>query len=236
MKRFFELLWDKAEADYKTNVLLVINPKSEAVYLDAGCDDGMFSTQIAQKIGTKSILGIEINKEGAKQATSRGIKVYATDLNQAFPLADNSVDIITANMVIEHLYEPDRFLREVYRVLKPGGYAVVSTDNLASWHNIFALLLGWQPFSLANTSDKKQGLGNPMAIHRGENAALNSWRHHKVFAFQGLKELPETNGLKVEKLLGSGYFPFIFSKVICKIDKRHSVFLTLKLSKAQMLR
>jgi SAM-dependent methyltransferase len=231
MKGLFETLWDKATSDYKSNVLSLVNPKPEAIYLDVGCDNGVFTTQIAERIGTKSISGIEITQEGAKQAISKGIKVYPTDLNQTFPIADNSFDIVTANMVIEHLYEPDSFLREVCRVLKPGGYALVSSDNLASWHNIFALLFGWHPFSLANTSDRKQGLGNPLAIHRGENAALNSWRHVKVFSVQALKELLEVNGLKVEKQLGSGYFPFPFSKLICKLDKRHPVFLTFKVRK-----
>jgi 2-polyprenyl-3-methyl-5-hydroxy-6-metoxy-1,4-benzoquinol methylase len=48
--------------------------------------------------------------------------------------------------MIEHLRDTDGFMIELQRVLKPGGIAVISTNNLASWHNIVALMLGAQPF------------------------------------------------------------------------------------------
>ena len=85
-----------------------------------------------------------------------------------------------ANQVIEHLYETDSFVNEIPRVLRKDGYAVISTEALSSWHSVFALILGWQPFSLTNISDKKLGLGNPLALHRGELATAVSWRHVRV--------------------------------------------------------
>ena len=85
--------------------------------------------------------------------------------NDRLPYDDESFDVVCSNQVIEHLARTDNFVSEILRVLRPGGYAVTSTENLASWHNIAALALGWQPFSLSNVS-KVLGLGNPLAIYR----------------------------------------------------------------------
>jgi len=110
---------------------------------------------------------------------------------------------------------------------------VISTENLSSWHNIFALFLGWQPFSLTNVSDRKAGLGNPLALHRGERPFLKSWQHVRLFAYQGWKETFEVSSFKIKRILGAGYYPlsFFISRMICTVDKRHSTFLTFKARK-----
>lgn len=102
---------------------------------------------------------------------------------------------------------------------------MVSTENLASWHNIFSLLFGWQPFSLTNVSGHRLGIGNPLALHRGENLSFSSWQHIRVFAYQGLKEIFEVHGFKV-KILGAGYYPL--PNLLAKLDLRHAAFLTIK--------
>lgn len=71
------------------------------------------------------------------------------------------------NPVIEHLFDTDNFVSESFRILKPGGYTIVSTVNLASWHNIFALILGYQPFDFANISIKGT-IGNPFSLWKDE--------------------------------------------------------------------
>src|SRR5690242_3042039 len=101
-------------------------------YLDCGCDDGSFTLEVARVLEPREILGIEIDEAAAEQARAHGIKVVGKDLNDPFPLPDDHLDLVTANQVIEHLVDTDGFVREIHRVLKPGGYAVVSTNNLAS--------------------------------------------------------------------------------------------------------
>ena len=61
----------------------------------------------------------------------RKIKVIKHDLNEfPYPFDDNTFDVVISNQVIEHLIYPVRFLKEVYRMPKPGGYTVISTKNL----------------------------------------------------------------------------------------------------------
>lgn len=46
------------------------------------------------------------------------------------PFADQAFDLVTANMVIEHLQEPSQTLTQIQRVLKPGGHFLFHTPNV----------------------------------------------------------------------------------------------------------
>ncbi len=147
------------------------------------------------------------------------------DLNEALPFDDERFDVVVSNQVLEHLGDTDAFVSEVSRLLEPTGLAVVSTENLASWHNIAALLLGWQPFSLSNVTSARAGLGNPLAVHRGEHQGATSWQHSRVFSYRGLRELFESHALAVRGVLGAGYFPL--PATVGRLEPRHAAFLTI---------
>jgi 2-polyprenyl-3-methyl-5-hydroxy-6-metoxy-1,4-benzoquinol methylase len=60
------------------------------------------------------------------------IEFIQANLNQPLPLADATFETVAAIEVIEHLENSFALLREMYRILKPGGYAVLSTPNESS--------------------------------------------------------------------------------------------------------
>lgn len=70
-------------------------------------------------------------------ATERQIKYRGFDIDDGnldtdcLPAADSNFDLVVAFALLEHLQNPDNFLREVFRVLRPGGILMLSTPN---WH------------------------------------------------------------------------------------------------------
>jgi len=209
------------------NIVRLLEPgTADTALLDLGCDDGAHTARFGAAVGSTNLHGIEIVEHRAQAASARGIKVVAHDLNEPLPYDDASFDVVCSNQVIEHLPDTDRFVAETFRVLRPRGYTVTSTENLASWHNVASLVLGWQPFSLSNVSVKLSGVGNPLAVHREEPHLLSSWEHMRVFAYRGLKELYGAHGFRVEAVVGAGYFPLPAG--VGRREPRHAALLTLK--------
>ena len=66
---------------------------------------------------------------------------YAADLESgAVPLPDESFDVVAAVETIEHLDGPRRFVRELVRLVKPGGWLIVTTPNQLSLSSLLCLL------------------------------------------------------------------------------------------------
>jgi ubiquinone/menaquinone biosynthesis C-methylase UbiE len=63
----------------------------------------------------------------------RNIRTLVSGSIDELPFADRSFDLVTCNMVVEHLGEPGRAFDEVARVLCPGGSVVINTPNLVNY-------------------------------------------------------------------------------------------------------
>ena len=185
--------YDSSVRGCKESILKLLEENPQAKLLDCGCDNGEFTVEQAKTIGTCKVYGIEINEKNCEEAKRKGIKVYNRDLNIKLPIRSSSIDVIIANQVIEHLHDTDTFVKEIYRILKPKGYSIISTNNLAAWHNITALLLGKQPFPSDICSDPS--IGKLFALWAGD---AGSFSHLRIFAYYGLRELFENYGFKVE--------------------------------------
>jgi predicted SAM-dependent methyltransferase len=181
-----------------------------------------------------------------RQAARRGIWALRADLNRSIPLSESSVDAILASDVLEHLVEPSVFVKELYRVLRPGGYVVLDTPNLASWHNVFALLVGVQPFSGPNiTTMEDSDVSIVRQMHRSTHglAAESEYtdrgeheltRHIVVVAYVSLVRLFQRTGFEIEMARGFGYYPFPgwFARVFARLDPRHAHHVLIKARKS----
>ena len=114
-------------------------PSSLAVgrVLDVGCATGFF-LEVASDAGWEAH-GVELSPFAAKVAQRKfGSRIFNGTLEQAtFP--DGYFDLVTLSDLIEHVPDPDGFLDEVRRILKPGGCVMVVTPNVQS---VSALLMG----------------------------------------------------------------------------------------------
>jgi SAM-dependent methyltransferase len=216
--------WERAMTKNMENIVdLARSAPPPVTVLDLGCDAGGRTAWIAQRVGARLVHGLEIEPERAEIAAARGIDVSLGNLSETFPYEDETFDLVVSNQVIEHVVDTDNFVRETHRVLKRGGRAVISTENLASWHNVASLFLGWQPFSLANVSEAAQAVGNPLGVHRGEPGKGRG--HLRVFAYRGLQELFVLHGFTVSAILGAGYYPL--PNMLARMDPRHAAFITI---------
>jgi SAM-dependent methyltransferase len=85
-------------------------------------------------------------------------KVFSLDLERdPLPFADESIDVVLANQVLEHVKEIFWIFHEASRVLRLGGHLIVGVPNLASYHNRLLLLFGRQPTIIQNGSAHVRG-------------------------------------------------------------------------------
>lgn len=134
--------------------------------LDVGCGDGSFLFRYLD-YKPSAFQGIEASPSLKVQAEARGIKVTAVDLNGLWPYADNTFEVVHCSQVIEHLHNTRLFVQELRRVLKPGGTALVTSENLTSFLNLGAMALGYTPFTLMRMCGWY--LGNPLGLHYQEH-------------------------------------------------------------------
>jgi SAM-dependent methyltransferase len=220
--------WSEAEASYHEQILESLSPDRKAVLLDVGCDDGAWTDRLRRRLGIPPgrVHGLEIVDERAELARRRGFHARTGDIEEPWPFEDNSFDVVHANQVIEHLKRLDHFVSEVRRVLAPGGSAIICTENLASWHNVGALALGYQPFSLTNVSEVRP-IGNRFALHAGETPDRESWQHVHVLTLTGLRDLLDAHGLTIVDSWGKGYYPVprALASPLARIDPNHAHFI-----------
>lgn len=95
--------------------------------LDVGCGTKPYRSLFTQ---VSEYLGLELDtlkNRGAKQAD-----LYYD--GNTFPIADESIDIVLCNQVLEHVFSPEQFLAEIFRVLRPGGMLILTVPFLWPEH------------------------------------------------------------------------------------------------------
>lgn len=222
--------WHNELTEYRHKMYTSLFEERGACLLGLGCFEGKLTYKVGKKVEADNIIGIDKHAELLEVYKER-IKLINCNLNNGIPLQDKSVDIISGDQIIEHLYNTDVFVEEIYRVLKPGGYAVICTENLASLHNLFALILGKQAFSQFISS--RYRLGNPFSPHY-KKPVRDGHFHVQIFTIQGLKDICEFYNLKVERIKGIIYFlflPFWSGKLFEKICPAHAQFIAVRVRK-----
>ena len=101
---------------------------------------------------------IEVHPEYQHALQEKSITVHPLNIeHDKFPFNDESVDVVIANQILEHVKEIFWVLHETTRILRVGGFFIVGVPNLASLHNRLLLLLGRQPTCLQNQTAHVRG-------------------------------------------------------------------------------
>ena len=125
-----ELSTDRILDKVAAIALAYLRPRGEAHHLDVGS-------------GTGALIGkLRASRPGLRSAACdytdslmeiAGPKVDVADLNeQPLPYPAETFDVVTCTEVVEHLENYRRLLREIFRVTRPGGLAIITTPNVLS--------------------------------------------------------------------------------------------------------
>ena len=108
--------------------------------LDIGCGEGLFGR--LAKDHFRHISGIDCSISALKSARSEGVDAIMADLDEGhLPFSDDSFDWISCLDVIEHVFDPEHLLDEIYRVLQRNGTLILTTPNIRFIDFINPLLL-----------------------------------------------------------------------------------------------
>jgi SAM-dependent methyltransferase len=99
----------------------------QAELLDVGCGQAWLADHFDRYTGIDSHAG------AVRAARERGRNVVHGDVEEPLPFADGSFDAVVLKDVLEHLRAPVGLVREVRRVLRPGGTVFASSPDAQRW-------------------------------------------------------------------------------------------------------
>jgi SAM-dependent methyltransferase len=130
------------------------NDKSRLRILDIGCGKGQFLLDVTNtlrsehkadfsRVAAVDLVRAANDRLGEIQPRPEFFQ-QSVDGN-ALPFPENSFDFVSCNHVLEHLFQTEKFVREIRRVLGANGLAVISVPNIAALINRIAFLFSGQP-------------------------------------------------------------------------------------------
>jgi ubiquinone/menaquinone biosynthesis C-methylase UbiE len=119
--------------------------------LDVGCGPGTITADLAERLGTGTVVGIDLAAEVVdlareQHSTSSGADLlFQTGDVYALEFADETFDVVYAHQVLQHLGRPVDALAEMRRVLKPGGLLAVRDADFGAfaWYPADPVLDRW---------------------------------------------------------------------------------------------
>jgi SAM-dependent methyltransferase len=110
-------------------------------WLDLGCGHHvlpLWREEQERDLIRKARMVVGLDADRAALLKHRSIRFRVCGNITSLPFADDSFDLVSANMVVEHLDKPEVQFHEVYRVLRPGGLFVFHTPNAYGYTTLFA--------------------------------------------------------------------------------------------------
>lgn len=166
--------------------------------LDLGCGNGAFAIELAKL--SYEVVGIDPSESGIAQAkqsqTSVRFEVASAydDLSGTYGQFDGIVSL----EVVEHLYSPTVFAKNLSLLLKPGAFAFISTPYHGYLKNLVLAITG------------------KMDDHF---TALWEHGHIKFWSVKTLSELLTSSGLHVDKYLFAGRFKYLAKSMVAVAHK-----------------
>lgn len=216
-----EILIDKWPKERETACVKWI-PMGNSL-LEIGFGNGNLLYTLSKKY--RSVYGVEISenrigpmKLAFEKKETKNVKLMTANVEKCLPFEDEKFDCVVWLDVIEHVVDFHSAMKEINRVLKPGGFIITSTPNIAELRRRIKLLFGKFP---STACEKNEGFDLSMKepYDRG---------HLHYFTLSGMKLLYKIHGFKFCKSYGFGnlgkihniYPPLLCGTVFAVGEKR----------------
>ncbi len=133
--------YEEKVSDDSSHGLVVhrLGRQSPSRVLDLGCGAGLVAERL--RAAGHQVTGVDLDED--PEVSERVDRFVKADLDEGLPPdVGTDYDVVLAADVFEHLRQPDRLLRELRDVLRPGGVVVASVPNFAHWYPRLRVLSG----------------------------------------------------------------------------------------------
>ncbi len=166
--------------------------------LDAGCGNGAIAGHLAE-MGYQ-VTGIDLSEDGiviARKAHSKVRFEVASVYDDLHSIVDE-VDVVISSEVIEHLYYPQRYLKNMASIIRPGGCIILTTPYHGYLKNL--ALSAFNYWDKHHTVDWEGG-------------------HIKFFSEKTLSRMLASAGFTKITFKNAGRFPWLWKSMVCRAKK-----------------
>jgi len=139
-RQYAKSLLGRTYWDYRNRVAASLLEESDRTIVDLGCGEGIALEMTASMFPHADVFGVDYLEENIEICSRYGLRAVRGDLYD-LELADRSVDAALLQEVIEHLRDPDTAVREIHRILRPGGKFILVFPNDRTWQFVWRIML-----------------------------------------------------------------------------------------------
>lgn len=141
-ERDINIGWGYQQRRIHLTIFEFLNIKENGLVLEIGCGKGDLTKKLSKKY--KRIIAFDISPVGVKKAREQvdvncNCEFLISDATK-LPFNSHQFDVIILSEVLEHVIDQKKCIQEIYRVIKPRGYLMLTTPNSGGIHrNILKL-------------------------------------------------------------------------------------------------
>jgi 2-polyprenyl-3-methyl-5-hydroxy-6-metoxy-1,4-benzoquinol methylase len=184
-------------------VLDNISTKDKKI-LDIGAGDGY----ILKKTKSKNLTALDLSEDNILHLQKNNIETYKLDISSdELPFKNGTFDIIIMNEVIEHIFDCQTSINNVFKMLKKNGFFIIATHNSFNLLMRVKYMLGMIPTPSLDVNSATMG------------------EHIRLFNYNTLETLLLRAGFKKYKINNKSWFKYrkiyFYTKFFSNIFSRH---------------
>ncbi len=155
-------------------------PAKDAVIIDIGAGWGHSCLPLKWS-GYSNLIAVDSDPSAKKTFEQEGINFYHLNIEkEGLPFQDSTADVILSFLLIEHLHDSANFFKEASRVLKKGGFLIITTHDWRKQYKIF-----WRDHTHIHPYDK-ESIGKLLHCFEFEIVWLKSFGYFRGIGRSGL--------------------------------------------------